>query len=112
MSMPGISTCVEIKASRRFSLLRVVIRAQRADLLLELAELLLLPEPHPARVLGLARRLDVLLARRLVGVGHHVAHLLLRALVVLGLAVVEVGRGHAWVCREKLALTELNVGLK
>ena len=24
----------------------------------------------------------------------------------------EVGRGHAWVCREKLALTELNVGLK
>ena len=25
---------------------------------------------------------------------------------------LEVGRGHAWVCREKLALTELNVGLK
>ena len=46
-----------------------------------------------ASVLGLARRLDLLLARRLVRVGHHVADLLSRALVILGLAVVEIGRG-------------------
>ena len=25
---------------------------------------------------------------------------------------LQVGRGHVWVCREKLALAKLNVGLK
>mmetsp|Transcript_21207 Transcript_21207/g.54303 ORF Transcript_21207/g.54303 Transcript_21207/m.54303 type:complete len:755 (+) Transcript_21207:1279-3543(+) len=57
-----------------------------------------------ARELGLARGLDRLLPGRLVWVGHHVAHAFGRALVVLGLAEVEVGRRDARGADESLGV--------